>query len=415
MSTRPEVPSQFSFYTESTVPSTVWGPGTFSGRAIMALGETTLKVLDRIIDREALAIQWRLGIIRRTAPGNLTSGMYDDLIELSRPDIYPESMMVIAVELLFRQLEEGYGAKVAFSLVQLPVSEAHLVLHELLTSRENGLLSDWAEASQFSRYGRDWGPDPTLDFLANLVQLRPEMTSVCCAVVEHLARNPKIAILFLRFPGHPILRIQAEKSLNIPLVCRTPLAKLQLTFSVGDLMYRWNTWKALEDAGYSAERQLLKIDEVLLNTTSTDQCWNPDFFDAAVDLFDFILHSRVPELHRVAIDHLIACLAVRNSWEPLRLVLGLLKGRLKVMCNFGNSPQNLPFRMVKLYHPLLCEFFRCDHPIPRDMAPDSPTTSALEIPLSSPPPHLLKPKLLEAIPETDETCYYTHISIIYPV
>jgi hypothetical protein len=53
----------------------------------MALGEATLKGLDRIIDRERRAIQQRLGIIRlrvKRRPPDLTPEMYNDLIELSR-------------------------------------------------------------------------------------------------------------------------------------------------------------------------------------------------------------------------------------------------------------------------------------------------------------------------------------------
>ncbi|KAJ7177048.1 hypothetical protein C8R46DRAFT_1346932 [Mycena filopes] len=67
-----------SFYTESTVPGTVWGPGTLAGRAILALGEATLRSLDRIVDREARAIQKRFEAIRASIP-HLTSEMYSDL------------------------------------------------------------------------------------------------------------------------------------------------------------------------------------------------------------------------------------------------------------------------------------------------------------------------------------------------
>jgi hypothetical protein len=75
--------NRVSFYTESTAPSTVWGPGTLAGRAILALGEATLKGLDRIIDRESRAIQKRFDTIRASVP-HLTPEMYGDLIELSR-------------------------------------------------------------------------------------------------------------------------------------------------------------------------------------------------------------------------------------------------------------------------------------------------------------------------------------------
>lgn len=75
--------NRISFYTQSTVPSTVWGPGTLAGRVILALGEATLKGLDRIIDRESRAIQKRFAVIRASVP-HLTPEMYSDLVELSR-------------------------------------------------------------------------------------------------------------------------------------------------------------------------------------------------------------------------------------------------------------------------------------------------------------------------------------------
>jgi hypothetical protein len=83
------------------------------------------------------------------------------------------------------------------------------------------------------------------------------------------------------------MRLRAEEDLNIPLICRTPLAELQLRFSE-DPMYRWKNWKLLESAGCSSEIRLLHIDTVLLDAVSENWYWTPDFFDAAVDLFDFL-------------------------------------------------------------------------------------------------------------------------------
>jgi hypothetical protein len=70
-------------------------------------------------------------------------------------------------------------------------------------------------------------------------------------------------------------------------MCRTPLAELQLRFSE-DHMYRWKNWKLLESAGLSPESRLLQISTTLLNAVSDNCYWTPDFFDAAVDLFDFL-------------------------------------------------------------------------------------------------------------------------------
>ncbi|KAJ7177049.1 hypothetical protein C8R46DRAFT_1078056 [Mycena filopes] len=301
-----------SFYTESTVPSTVWGPGTLAGRAILALGEATLRSLDRIVDREARAIQKRFEAIRASIP-HLTSEMYSDLIELSRPDVYPQYILEMALDILIPQLHMGYGAAVALSVAQLPPSEAHLVIFRIFTSRKLALYGD-----------EDSEPRSPLDLLATLVQVQPEMSSVCFDVLDDLVRNPQFCLKLLSLREHPILRIHAEETLNIPPICRTPLAEIQLRFSE-DHMYRWKNWKLLEGAGLAPESRLFYIGSVLLNAVAENWYWTPEVFDAAVDLFDFLRYSPVPEFRRAATDHLLACISsTRDSWEPLSIVLNFI-------------------------------------------------------------------------------------------
>ncbi|KAF7369425.1 hypothetical protein MVEN_00271800 [Mycena venus] len=307
--------NRVSLYTESTVPSTVWGPGTLAGRAILALGEATLKGLDRILDRESRAIQKRFAVIRASVP-HLTPEMYSDLIELSRPYLYPQNILEQASDILFHQLHLGYGAAIALSVAQLSLSEARLLVFRMLTSRQLEIYDDISDIAN-----GPLAPRSALDFLATLVQVRPEMKSACFEVLDELVRNPHVCV---RFRDHPILRIHAEENLNIPLICRTPLAELQLRFSQ-DHMYRWKNWKLLESAGLSPESRLLQISTVLLSAVSESWYWTPDFFDAAVDLFDFLRYSPVPELRETATDHLVVCIsATRDSWEPLSVVLDCL-------------------------------------------------------------------------------------------
>ncbi|KAJ7702168.1 hypothetical protein B0H16DRAFT_1902476 [Mycena metata] len=225
-------PSQESLYTVSTVPSTVWGPGTVAGRAILALGEATLKGLDRIVDLEARAMQKRLATIRRNLP-ILTADMYNDLIDLSLAGKYPQSAEA-AVQIIHREFINGL-------LYKFPMQLA-------------------------------------LDFLSILVQVRPWTAAACFAAIDHLSLTPHFRKPFLDLQEHPILRIHAEERANIPLLCRTPLSKLQLTFS-GDHKHRWNNWTQLESAGGPpAEDRLLDLKAVLLNPSSEDWPWNLDFW-----------------------------------------------------------------------------------------------------------------------------------------
>jgi len=78
----PDVVSEFSDSQRTTTDtSTTWGPGTLSGRALLALGEATIRGID------ALLIRRRLATIRIRAP-SLADPMYKDLLELCRPAMY---------------------------------------------------------------------------------------------------------------------------------------------------------------------------------------------------------------------------------------------------------------------------------------------------------------------------------------
>ncbi|KAJ6592713.1 hypothetical protein B0H19DRAFT_1088384 [Mycena capillaripes] len=429
MSNRREVTSRLSLYTESTVPSTVWGPGTVAGRAILALGEATLKGLDRIYDREGRAIQRRLAIIRSTLPRNVTPDMYTDLIELSRPDVYPEFALRMAIDLLLRQFEHGCYATVALGLIRLPSSEAQLVVCKLFALREPQILNEWFEIRRHHKHDRHLPPDPALGFLALLIQLRPEMTSTCCQVIDNLSRDTDIWLLFLS-RNDPILRIYAEDSLEIPAICRTPLSQLQMTSS-GDPMHRWKNWKSLEAAGHSTESRLLDLSTVLLNAVSDNWYCDPAFFDAAVDLFDLLRYSKIPGLRRMATDQLIACITVRHSWEPFRIVLDFVSRRpggqagrskylepsLSTILGYGSYIANITAIRAEMnslpipgfeFHPMLCEFLRYAHLRTYTAAADlEPTKSANVVPdttLSTSSHYSLGPdSSLETIFELDET------------
>ncbi|KAF7377199.1 hypothetical protein MSAN_00139600 [Mycena sanguinolenta] len=354
------LPRRTSFYTESTAPSTVWGSGTLAGRAILALGEATLKGLDRIIDRESRAIQKRLAVIRASVP-HLTPEMYADLIELSRPELYPQYILDSASDILFYQLYSGYGAAIALSVAQLSLLDARLVVFQLLTSRKLEIRDDIFGDEPLA-------PRSVLDFLATLVQVQPELKPVCFEVLDGLVQSPHICV---RFRDHPILRIHAEDDLNIPLICRTPLAEQQLRFSQ-DHMYRWKNWKLLERAGISSEDRLLQISTVLVDAASENRCWTTDFFDAAVDLFDILRFSPVPELREVATDHLIVCISTQESWEPLSVVLDFIS-RLAVVgdqsiSRLPSTPESPVFKIHTgmtpdeyLNHPQLRRFLRYVH------------------------------------------------------
>ncbi|KAF7369410.1 hypothetical protein MVEN_00270100 [Mycena venus] len=297
--------------------------------------------------------------------------MYNDLIDLSRPGLYPESTRTATEELIFRQVNHGSHAGLVWSLAQLPPSEAQLVVRKLFGSREHELRSDWYETRRTRGNVQASVPHPALEFLAMLIQLRPEMASAC---LDHLSRNPDMYMLLLHYGDHPILTLYAEETVNTPAKWRTPLSKLQMTIS-GDSMYRWKNWELLTWAGYSAERRLLDLNTALINAVSKKLYSDPEFFDAAFDLFDFIRYSEVSDLRDIATDQLVACLAIsKESWAPLRIVVDFVssKSELQTLSSILGydqyiSQSDTPLDMESnpmpgfQFHPQLCEFLREIH------------------------------------------------------
>ncbi|THU97288.1 hypothetical protein K435DRAFT_857802 [Dendrothele bispora CBS 962.96] len=98
--------SMISTTTASASTSTIVGPGSLSGRAVLALGKLTLKGVERVI------IARRLSTISSNFPHSNASGtrikglkdMYADLLELSRVDMYPNAVQDEAISLLLTQI-----------------------------------------------------------------------------------------------------------------------------------------------------------------------------------------------------------------------------------------------------------------------------------------------------------------------
>ncbi|KAF8207488.1 hypothetical protein K438DRAFT_1815028 [Mycena galopus ATCC 62051] len=306
---------QSSLYSYSTVPSTVWGPGTVAGRAILALGEATLRGVNRLIDFETRAIERRLLEIRRSA--GLTLEMCADLIELSRPDLYLQYFQEMAMDALYEGIHAGKAPSIALSLAPIPLSEAEVIICKLFSSRrETNLRTRWSKSS--IPPNDTLAEDPMLNFLALLMQLRPEVTPACCRAIDRFC-NTCVCLSAL---AHPILRIHAEESLHIPHICRTSLSELQLT-TFSDPAYRWNNWQSLEHAGCSSENRLLQLHVDMLSMLADHLLYStPVFFDAAVDLFDFIRYSR---LRSAARTQFITYISIsRECWTPFKNMLDLL-------------------------------------------------------------------------------------------
>ncbi|KAJ6605352.1 hypothetical protein DFH09DRAFT_1121235 [Mycena vulgaris] len=92
-----------SLYT-TTSSSTQWGPGAMAGKAILAMGKATLRGVEHLI------ISRRIGTIKAVMPCTDDNGsehlgkIFGDLLELSRPALYPDGVRIQAMEILLAQI-----------------------------------------------------------------------------------------------------------------------------------------------------------------------------------------------------------------------------------------------------------------------------------------------------------------------
>ncbi|KAJ6501778.1 hypothetical protein DFH09DRAFT_298375 [Mycena vulgaris] len=125
-----------SLYT-STSSSTQWGPGALAGKAILALGKATLRGAERlVIFRRMVAIKARLPCLddeRSGADTCFMDGIFDDLVELSRPELYPESIRQPAMELILAQIASGHTTYLLNSLSKWLPDDLIVLIAEIIS------------------------------------------------------------------------------------------------------------------------------------------------------------------------------------------------------------------------------------------------------------------------------------------
>ncbi|KAJ6459665.1 hypothetical protein C8R45DRAFT_1221372 [Mycena sanguinolenta] len=127
--------SSISIYT-TTSSKTAWGPGTLTGRAILALGKAAIRGAERVV------IAKRISIMRSHLPcleeraGPHTSfmdGVFDDLVELSRPELYSDSIRIPAMELILTQISSGHTSYLINSLSAWLLEDIILLVKEIVS------------------------------------------------------------------------------------------------------------------------------------------------------------------------------------------------------------------------------------------------------------------------------------------
>ncbi|KAJ7744187.1 hypothetical protein B0H16DRAFT_1560434 [Mycena metata] len=127
--------SSLSLYT-TTTSKTQWGPGSLAGKAILAMGKATLRGAERVvIFKRMTTIQAHLPCYdeRVDVDTSVMDIIFDDLLELSRPELYPDSVRIWAMELILTQIASFHTAYLIACLSNWLFDDLILLISELIS------------------------------------------------------------------------------------------------------------------------------------------------------------------------------------------------------------------------------------------------------------------------------------------
>ncbi|KAJ7320717.1 hypothetical protein DFH08DRAFT_890073 [Mycena albidolilacea] len=168
--------SSLSIYT-TTSTKTQWGPGALTGKAVLALGKAVIRGAERVI------IAKRIAVIRDHVPclrervGLDTSFMdriFDDLLELSRPELYPDSIRILAMELILNQIAFTQTTYMIHCLSKWILDDLILLMTEIISVSlfcESGFIEPRLVNAYLSALPKGSQPlEPCIAFIAELAQ-----------------------------------------------------------------------------------------------------------------------------------------------------------------------------------------------------------------------------------------------------
>ncbi|KAJ7134891.1 hypothetical protein C8R44DRAFT_771742 [Mycena epipterygia] len=268
----------------TTDTSTVWGPGTVSGRALLALGEVTIRGID------ALLIRRRLATIRLRSPA-LSASMCDDLLELCRPAMYSPRIQKEAVRLVLTQIcvDLKYSMLV-LALCKWPEREAYLILHVLMANLSEPL------------HPSGWQLKGMADFLVAIIQAKEQWENIVVNAALLLRGDFQVQPL----ASHPIHILCSEIAPN----AREPLSTLQKSYSSH---MRSETWLSLHTCGLDLQDRMLRIENIVNQISNPDL--SPQLLDAISDAVIFTRSDFDFELQSLALSCLRKIHGAR--WKPV--------------------------------------------------------------------------------------------------
>ncbi|KAJ7695622.1 hypothetical protein B0H14DRAFT_3658442 [Mycena olivaceomarginata] len=176
MSSHASSVSSLSIYT-TTSTKTQWERGALTGKALLALGKAVIRGAERVI------IAKRIAIIRDHVPcsqerGGLNTSfmdrIFDDLLELSRPELYPDSIRILAMELILNQIASTQTTYLIHCLSKWPLDDLILLMTEIMSVSlfcESGFIEPHLANAYVPALPEGSQPlEPCIAFIAELAQ-----------------------------------------------------------------------------------------------------------------------------------------------------------------------------------------------------------------------------------------------------
>ncbi|KAF5377809.1 hypothetical protein D9757_008107 [Collybiopsis confluens] len=369
--------------TESSA-TTVWGPGTLSGRAIRSLGEASLRGVEKLI------VRWRLAKINSRLPGlgntgtstskSVASGeqlekIYDDLLELSslRLDFYEAKVRHKALKMIMMQIGSRETHQLLLCVAKWPREEIIIFLLEMMPCvpllwHSDALESDIkARLELIAVYRSSQLPSeahevlPFIDLISKLAQ---EHESSCRAVIESgffdaltfvcgrcpVEENPAvvasvqeaIAVTLGCQRGWDVIRVPQRLQLVWPRINpKIPLSPNSLVMASRTPNARKTLWQ--ESPSNVLTERLCEIAAILSMPDLHSDC-EKDLFDLCFDLLIFCdLQIEEDSLAELSMSYIVQIIALGGDIRlALEHVLSLLS-----------------------YHHKLDFFYRIIHPVSR--------------------------------------------------
>ncbi|KAJ7354121.1 hypothetical protein DFH08DRAFT_933776 [Mycena albidolilacea] len=173
-----------SLYT-TTSSSTHWGPGAMAGKAILAMGKAVVR------SAEYLIISRRLSSIKVALPCSdyeiaqqqRFGAMFDDLLEISRPLLYPETFRKKAMQLIMAQIasKNTYFLRCSLSTWEIERDVLVAFLSEIIgvvLFSKRGFPNERLVRTYTTALPRDCHPwSPCINFMSRIAELSDGMRS----------------------------------------------------------------------------------------------------------------------------------------------------------------------------------------------------------------------------------------------